>query len=651
MKMIKHILFGLFVLGAIQMNAQDPVTPKEKGEHYFKNEGYYTAIDFYKKAYALEKNADEKARLIYMVGESYRMLHNHAQAETWYLRAIKGQHKDIMSHYYLGKSLQGQGRYKEAQESFDTYIDKGGDPSLAKKAKTSCEYAISSGKAPSAYEVTPEMMLNTEFYDFAPLLSVGNGEEIIFSSSRQGATGLEEFKRTGESFEDLFMATRDQKGKWSEPVRLGTTVNTPNHEGGSCLAQEGQVMYFTRCPREEDDGCDIYMVAKTGDKWGAAQIVPFKGDDQEKITIGHPSISADGKYMVFASDLPGTMGGKDIFITVNEGGTWGTPKNLGPGVNTTKDELFPHLRNNGKLYFSSMGRENMGGLDIFEASKTGDMEWGDATNMGYPINTNGNDFSIIFDGDDEKGFFSSDRQGGKGMDDIYSFTLPKKVFAFSGYVYDKQEQFPLEGAYIKVVGSDGSSFQANADGNGAFNFADNGDERYINPDVNYTIEVGLVDYLVAKDNISTVGMEESTTFVKEYFLQSTKVDEINFPEVQYDLGSAALKPASKDSLNFLLTTLVDNPTIIIELAAHTDSRGQNNTNQKLSDNRAQSCVDYLISKGIPSARMKSRGYGETKLKVSDAAIRKMSTTEEKEAGHQKNRRTVFRVLSWDYVPN
>ena len=279
------------------------------------------------------------------------------------------------------------------------------------------------------------------------------------------------------------------------------------------------------------------------------------------------------------------------------------------------------------------------------------MEWSDATNMGVPINTNSHDFGIIFDGDDEKGFLTSDRQGGKGMDDIYNFTLPKKIFAFTGMVYDKESQQPLDGAYVKVVGSDGASFEGTADGNGTFNFAENGGDRYINPDVNYTIEVGATDYLVAKDNISTVGLEESTTFVKEYFLQSTITGEIEFPEVQYATAKWALRPESKDSLNFLYTTLVDNPTIIIELAAHTDSRGLDGANQTLSDKRAKSCVDYLISKGIPAARMTSKGYGETKLKVTDAQIANMSTKAEKDAGHQKNRRTVFRVLSWDYVPN
>jgi peptidoglycan-associated lipoprotein len=271
--------------------------------------------------------------------------------------------------------------------------------------------------------------------------------------------------------------------------------------------------------------------------------------------------------------------------------------------------------------------------------------------MGAPINTINNDYGMVFEGDFERGYLSSDRPGGKGKDDIYSFALPEVLFAFQGVVYDKDGQFPIEGAYVKVAGSDGTSFEALTDENGSFLFDQNGEERYVNPDVNYSIEVGKTEYLVAKDNISTVGLnDESTTFVKEFFIQSTAVDEIEFPEVQYDLGKYTLRPESKDSLDYLYRTLLDNPTIIIELAAHTDSRGSNSDNQKLSENRAKSCVDFLVSKGIDAGRMKAKGYGESRLRISDAEINALPSAQ-REAAHQKNRRTVFRVLSWDYVPN
>jgi len=203
-----------------------------------------------------------------------------------------------------------------------------------------------------------------------------------------------------------------------------------------------------------------------------------------------------------------------------------------------------------------------------------------------------------------------------------------------------------------VVGSDGSSFESKTDANGAFVFGANGEERFVKPDVNYSIQVGATDYLVAKDNISTVGLDESTNFVKEFFIQTTKPPGgvISLPEVQYKLGSHELIPAAKDSLNYLFNILVDNPTIVIELQAHTDSRGPDGANQSLSQRRAQSCVDYLSSRGIARDRMTARGYGETRLRHSDATIAAQPTKEDKERLHQQNRRTEFSVKSWDYVP-
>jgi peptidoglycan-associated lipoprotein len=272
--------------------------------------------------------------------------------------------------------------------------------------------------------------------------------------------------------------------------------------------------------------------------------------------------------------------------------------------------------------------------------------------MGYPMNSNSNDFGIIFDGDFERGYFTSDRAGGKGKDDIYEFSLPEVLFAFEGIVYDKDNQQPLVNSYVRVVGSDGSSFEANTDGNGSFIFGANGDERYINPDVNYSIEVGKEKYLVAKDNISTVNLSgESTNFVKEFFLQPVIEGKgISMPEVQYELAKWQLLPQSRDSLDYLYNIMSDNPTIVVQLEAHTDSRGSDANNQNLSQKRAQSCVDYLISKGIPGARMKARGFGESRLKISDAQIAAAGSKEEKERLHQLNRRTEFSILSWDYSP-
>ncbi len=636
------------------VSAQDDLrNAKDDADHYYAKEGYNMAVDLYKEAYSKAKTPDEKAALIYMVGECYRMMEDNVQAEVWYRRAIKSRHDDPSAFYFLATSLQAQGRYDEARTELEKYLEKGGNSSQASKLNASIQFAEEQSEKKSRYEVDPVVMLNTEFYDFSPTIADEGGNELIFCSSRLGSTGIDEFKRTGESYEDLFLSKRDSKGKWSEPERLPLTVNGYDHEGAATITSDGMRMYFTRCAKEVNSGCDIYMTTKINGEWGESSMVELKNDDQELNTIGHPALTPDDKVMIFSSDIIGGQGGNDLWYAVYNGtsNTWGAPINMGPSVNTKGNELFPYVRSNGNLYFSSDGHLGMGGLDNFVAQKTGDNEWGNVQNMGSPMNTNSNDYGIIFEGDFERGYFSSNRAGGRGQDDIYSFSLPEVLMAFEGVVYDKKSVSPISGAYVRVAGSDGSSFETTTDENGSFSFDANGEQRYINPEVNYDVEVGMKDYLVAKDRISTVGLgDESTTFVKEFLLVSTIADEIEFPEVQYDLGKYTLRPESKDSLDYLYQTLIDNPTIVIELGAHTDSRGGLSANQTLSQNRAKACVDYLVSRGIAPARMTAKGYGENKLRITDAEIN-AAPSDQREALHQKNRRTVFKVLSWDYVPN
>jgi peptidoglycan-associated lipoprotein len=400
------------------------------------------------------------------------------------------------------------------------------------------------------------------------------------------------------------------------------------------------------------------MSRKSENSWSTAQLVPLRNKQStENSTVGHPAFSPNEDFIIFASDMPGGLGGRDLWLAPFDKAsrTAGPAQNLGPEVNTPGDEMFPFVRKDGVLFFASNGHLGMGGLDIFKAEVSGDKKWGNTQNMGAPINSTGHDFSIIWEGDAERGFFTSDRPGGRGMDDLYAFSMPPLLFALEGVVYDKDTQMPVPEAAIKVLGSDGTSFEASTDGSGAFTFDIKGEERYINPEINYSIEVSKIEYLVAKDQISTVGLNESTTFLKEYFITFTRPDKaIEFPEVRYAYNKAELQVNeevnSRDSLDFLFRTLVDNPTIIIELQAHTDTRGGDSYNLDLSQRRSQSCVDYLITKGIPTERMSAKGYGETKTRITDAQIAAMNSEEEREAAHQKNRRTEFSVLSFDYVP-
>lgn len=630
----------------------------KQADNAFDNEAYFEAIDLYKKAYSKENNADEKARMLFRIAESYRMILDYEQELIWYDKALRAQYDEPKIYLYMARAYHHLGNFDQAIQNYKIYNERTSDPA-GTAGLEAAERAKEFRDNPSRYIVQNEILLNSPEYDFAPAWASEDYSTIYYSSSRQGAQGLEIDKRTGESYQDIFFATRDQKGKWSEPERLTYRVNTIHNEATPFLTKNFDMMFFTRCEStdNENKGCDIYVSRRVDNSWSTAQLLKLKPDNSpDNTTVGHPALTEDESHIIFSSDMPGGEGGKDLWIAPFDKAslTAGTPVNL-KAVNTIRDEMFPFVRSNGELYFSSTGHPGMGGLDIFRAEKTGDNTWGNVQNMGAPINSIGHDFGIIWEADAERGFLSSDRSGGKGKDDIYSFNMPPRLFALQGVVYDKDTQLPVPEATIKVVGSDGSSFEATTDGGGAFSFETKGEERYINAETNYSIEVSKPDYLVAKEQISTVGLTESTTFLKEFFITFTAPDKaIEFPEVRYAYNKADLlvndEVNSLDSLDFLYNVLIDNPTIIIELQAHTDSRGSDSYNRDLSQRRAESCVAYLQSKGIPAERMVARGYGESRLRITDAQIARMSTEEEKEAAHQKNRRTEFTVLSFDYVP-
>ncbi|HQV39005.1 MAG: OmpA family protein [Flavobacteriales bacterium] len=642
------------VAGAMAQSKQ-----AEEADEAFNKGFFYNAIEMYKKAYTTEKKAGEKAVLIFKVAQAYRALGDGENAQVWYEKANKAQYPDPITYYYIGEALKEQGKYADAIAAYNKYKEKNPGDMRADASLASCQLAQTWKDTPSRYKVDPEVLLNSPQYDFSAAFSDKRNTDVVFVSSRPAATGTESDGIVGESFTDLFASSRDKLGKWSEPVRLEPNINTAGAEGSATFNNKRNMMYFTRCPHEKKKafGCDIWVSKKVGNNYSDPVMLPLKPEQGKKdttmVTIGQPTLSKDETLLVFASNMNGGQGGKDLWkVGLDKNGMpTGAVTNLGKEINTPKDEMFPFLRDNGDLYFSSNGITGMGGMDIFHAEKTGDATWGHVENMKSPMNSSGDDFSIIFDGDEERGFFTSNRPGGKGEDDIWRFYVPDLVFALQGVVKDKVTGDPLQDAKVEVVGTDGSNFNALTDENGGFNFEENGKDRYINENTSYTVRASKAQYLVVNDQITTVGLTESTTFVKEYLLQPVAPDKaIALPEVLFDLGSAALRPEGKDSLQTLYQTLVDNATIIIELAAHTDSRGSDKSNITLSQNRAQSCVNYLISKGIDPARMVAKGYGETRPRITDAEIAKMATTEEKEAAHQKNRRVEFTVKSFDFVP-
>ena len=627
----------------------------------FDRHQYFNAIELYKQAYIKVKKADAKSKILFRTGFAYQKINDMQGAETYYNKAIKAKYPDPIVHLNLGDCLKAQKRYADAIVAYNDYKKEVPADVAAENGIKSCELAqqwLDAKNTPETrLQVENMALINSKESDYSPAYSDKKGNKLIFTSTRQGGLGAIDVN-TGQNHSDLYETALDKNGKWSTPVALGANIVSKMNDASVSVSRKGDVMYMTRCPEEKNKQlkCQLYVCKKQGPSWAEPVLLPFNIDS---IAFGHPAISADGKTLYFTSKLPGGFGGKDIWKSTIEGKDFGQPVNLGPSVNTAGDEMYPYITDDDKtLYFSSNYHLGMGGLDIFKVEKSADGKFTKAPeNLKSPMNSAGDDFAIIFEGKKMRGYFTSNREGGKGSDDIYSFNLPPLLFNLSGTVVSAEGNEPVQNAMIHLKGSNGDLFEEKTGADGQYKFKLKENTSYeitVATDKQTVSKTFKLGFLANKDlgKLTTVGENESKDFVKDFALTPVKA-EIRFPAVLYELGKADLKPESKDSLNFLYQTLVDNPSIVIELQAHTDSRGNDKANQILSDARAKSCVDYLnIEKKIPLERLMSKGWGEKKLLVKDIVINKAKTKEEKEALHQKNRRTVFRIVNWDYVdPN
>jgi peptidoglycan-associated lipoprotein len=677
MKIIKYVFVVVLLFNLNNSTAQKNFTVEADAK--FANEAYYSAIDLYKKADVKAKNNPaEKARICFQLAECYKLLVEPEQAQTYYNRCVllKYQQKEPLVLLRLAEVLMEQGEYSEAELNIKSYIEIVSDNEYANDLLESCKKAVEWTESPTKHLIQDEVLINSDHYDYSPTWGDKKHNVLIFASAREGSTGDGVDARTGESFMDLWTTTRDNNGKWGEPQLLSNAINTADNEGSAILTKKGDEIFFTRCPREKkvDLGCEIFHSELKGNNWTKANKIQLKPEGADTLSCGHPAINSSVTYMIFSADFPGGLGGKDLWLSEYDKreDSWLDPVNLGDQINTANDEMFPYLSDKGVLYFSSNGHQGLGGLDIFKAEEISDKSWGNVENLKFPLNSPEHDFGILFEtGTDKRGFLSSSRHdlGGKGKDDLYNFNLPDIQFALSVFVSNKETGDPVPGVTIKLTGIDTtvaggivSEVVKTTDAEGKFIFEEiSRSKRYILKDKVYQIEVEKDSFLVASNQITTYGLENSKRFLEEVFLQPVVTESgealvIDFPEVQYALNKAELLVSenvnSKDSLDFLYATLIENPSIIIELQAHTDCRGSDSYNKKLSQRRAQSCVDYLVTKGIPKERMVPVGYGEDSPRgegLECNTISKLSTKEEQEAAHQKNRRTQFRVLSFDYV--
>ena len=651
----------LLVILLIIVASQQVTAQKRKIERAYSsfNAGeYFDAIDQFKNAYSKTKKADKNSRteLVFMIAECYRLTNDPKDAETWYKLAVKSSYSKPEAQFWLAESLKKNGKYPLAIDEFKKYKQVAPSDARADQEIRSCELAVEWLKNPEAYKVEEMKDLNSKESDFSPAYGRDDFGLIYFTSSRDDAAGNKTHGATGQNYTDIFESRIDKKSKWSTPVPV-EVINTEFEEGTPSFSSDYKELYFTRCEvgKREKKGCIIMHSSKTGDKWSEPKKIGILPDS---LVAAHPSISKDNLTLYFVSDLAGGFGKKDIWkVTRNRNGdAWSKPVNLGPDINTSGDELFPYIREDGTLYFSSDGLIGMGGLDIFKAKPQPDGSWL-VQNMKPPINSFADDFGIAFEDGNEKGIFSSTRKG-KGNDDLYSFELPPLKFNVTGLVKDEKTGAPVASSLVQLIASDGSNLQMETGTGGDFKFA-------LKVNVDYIFLASKKGYLNGKEKETTKGQEKSRDFMITILLTATDKP-IELPNILYDFGKWDLRPESMVSLDKLVETLLDNPYVTIELMSHTDSRDTEEYNLILSQKRAQVVVQYLINRGIEPERLSAKGYGKSTPKVVDAALAaqnkflKVGTTlndqyinslandEQKEIVHQINRRTEFKVLRTDY---
>ncbi len=626
-------------------------------EQYQRGE-YYDASVTYKKVYNKLKAKEQRplrGEVAYKMGLCYRLLNMSSRASAAFQNALRYEYADSTAILYWAQSLHREGKYSAAEKAYAQYLELNPTDTLALDGLEGCRLAVEWKKHPTRYEVKNAKLFNSRRADFSPMYLGPDFDQLYFTSTTEKATGDKKSEITGMKNADIFFSKKNEKGEWERPEPGVGYLNTDLDECIMSVSPDGQMMYLTKAPRElnASTSVEIHTSTRSDAKWSAP--VKFEITADTLSTYGHPAVSPDGEYLYFVSDMPGGYGGKDIWrISLKE--RQGSLVNLGPGINTAGNEDFPYVRSDGTLYFSSDGHPGMGGLDIFKAVHKGSdgMEW-TIENMRSPINSSGDDFGMTF-GVGEDGFFSSNRGDARGYDHIYSFLMNPLKITIEGMVMDKDEE-PVKNAIIRIVGNDGSNQKNVARDDGSFSFS-------LQRGVRYVMLAGAKGYLNQKQEFVSDTTREDANYWVDFILPAINKPQV-IENIFYDFDKADLRPESIKSLDELIAVLQDNPNVTIEMASHTDRWGSEAYNEALSHRRAQSVIDYLVSKGINPARLQPHGYGKSRPKtvtkriarlypqfkegdtLTEEFIKKLSP-EDQEAADQINRRTEFQVLSLTY---
>ena len=631
----------------------------KKGEKFLALGEYYDAADQFKQAYTKtpSKERASRGKIALKMARCYDKINSTPKAIAAYRNAIRYNQASIDDRLAYARLLLKNGDYKQAEKEFRILVDSLPDNVLARNGLKSAQLAPTWKKEGSRYKVKKMDVFNSRRDDYSPMLLGDEADQLYFSSTRNEAQGDELSGITGTKAGDIFLSEKDDKGKWSKPEAIASGgLNTAYDEGACCFAPDGREMYLTQCVTDASAPrfAQIVTSSRSDAAWGKPNPLELTKDTLS--TYAHPAVSPDGEWLYFVSDMPGGVGGYDIWrVRITAAGLGGV-ENLGEPINTPGDEMFPTFRPNGDLYFSSNGHVGMGGLDIYIAKVDKKTRQYKVTHPGYPLNSEADDFGMTFEGPHNRGFFSSNRKDGRGYDHIYSFENPEIVTTMKGWVYE-MDGYELPAAQVTVVGNDGTYKKLPVKSDGSFTMP-------INTKVDYLVMASCKGFLNHKEELRVDSAKESKEYVLQFPLASITAP-VLIDNIFYDFDKATLTPASTKSLDELVGLLKENPNVTIELSAHCDYKGNAEYNKRLSQRRAQSVVNYLIAHGIEKERLTPVGYGKERpkkvrkkltekypwLKEGDELTQEFilkQSKEHQEICNQINRRTEFIVLRTTY---
>ena len=625
-------------------------------EKYIRGD-YYSASEVYRKLYTESRNKDNSIRgvIAFEMAEVYRNLNRSSNALSAYNNAIRFEYPDSLIYLRYAQMLHKEGEYNQAIEAYNNFLSLSPDNQLAKNGLKGASLSLLWQKEnTNGFNITYAELFNSNRGEFSPTLAQ-NDNVLYFNSSKNDALG-DNSPVTGVKYNDMFFAEKNVLGEWQRPKRLLSDINTEFDESTPSITQNGRHMFYTYSYSDANQPTvtKIYVSRRINGVWSKGNELILAPNDSIPF-YAHPSISPSGKYLYFISDIPGGYGGKDIWrAEITSELEVMNIENLGATINTSGDEMFPYIRNDSTLYFSSNGHPGMGGLDIFIARKTSNSDNWNVQNMKPPINSSYDDFGITFERNLEKGFFSSNRNDIRGYAHIYSFELPDNSIYIEGIVVDHEDAY-ISGATVLVVGSDGLRQSFITDKDGEYRFKANAGNDYL---LMATIE----GFINQKHSIKVENNISDTLYYVDFEMIPFNKPVV-LENIFYDFDSALLKEESKEELDGLIEILNDYPNIIIELKSHTDRWGNEDYNYNLSLKRASSVKEYLLDQGIAKERIIALAVGKSEPKRISASIAakyhflneddvltdeiiNMFSEEQQDLADQLNRRTEFRIIDF-----